>query len=908
MPNIPCTLLDTKCGTDGNIYKCGGIGSTYSLLTEFMNGCTDASGEPACISSITNVKLQCQVKAFELPQKISNADEILSALWGQGQPNYLVYFEKFPESQSIAWTQYTKEDMFETFILTFATGYTGTEFGAALAKLLSETGAVKKLKVVAGTMSDFTQTVAESSTVMYVRDKSGRIVKMAKDVTCSVALPCKSIKFVASMTYGMAKGAWTITESAYSFPSKAALSASSAAFNTYKSALTLLYKNNLFYAIEKSQLLMKESSLKVTLFKELETDGIIKTMFGYSNVQENGIDIIGIVTKPKLTLQEQEAVIAATATHASDLIFIPGDAERKTALIGKLKDVGKKMPEGSTLRRYADGGIDPDMDALVDELLNVLQANRGLIGSKIPEQAIKDIASEAEQKDILEQYAEYIYRDVGETNRWALIDNPQFKAGLTVAGYATTTAGIANFLHDKAVSDELLKDTYPDAMVLKPGAKGGALPPIQTFPVSSEGMYKNGWFVSHTESDGKNRPFFLASPCKTDVVVKMGECYVYEYAFAYNKEENATHRRGNILTNADDMTNEIMEERTKDSGCITRALGALASVPNEMVKDMSFGSINLNAYAMEDLQKINCQIMDSVNDIAGVDSLHGGLGPYVASSPLGIVKVGCKIPCIQVGATDMKSNYDKDNPDLRYNFCAYSPSGDSVEKFVLGWISMVPVAKIATAGKIMGGSLAIKGAAFGATSYTAATDTIKKIGDKWPGESTSSGGGGTIENLLDMVFGIPGALWDALKAVVNIPEAVSNTYNRCSGGTPVFTIHYYSDPDLKKPMGDNPKLKAGTYYLKIESSQELTNAPEVKIDSEGRVNDVSRDSGGNLNYVPTVKINPDSKDSFVLARTITKDTSAEGNIKEAIIIRESGSTTEATIANFELGPAYIDIE
>ncbi len=162
--------------------------------------------------------------------------------------------------------------------------------------------------------------------------------------------------------------------------------------------------------------------------------------------------------------------------------------------------------------------------------------------------------------------------------------------------------------------------------------------------------------------------------------------------------------------------------------------------------------------------------------------------------------------------------------DVSYNFCAYSPSDSTAENFVIGWISMVPITKIATAGKIMGGSLAIKGTAFATTATAATTDTLKKIGDKWPGDKTDVTGGSLGENLIDMIFGVPGALWDAIKWVGNTAswaaggvvgfvgdpiDTMKETYKSCSGSTPVpvLTIHYFSDAELTKPMGDNPHLK-----------------------------------------------------------------------------------------------------
>ncbi len=71
-----------------------------------------------------------------------------------------------------------------------------------------------------------------------------------------------------------------------------------------------------------------------------------------------------------------------------------------------------------------------------------------------------------------------------------------------------------------------------------------------------------------------------------------------------------------------------------------------------------------------------------------------------------------------------------------------------------------------------------------------------------------------------------------------------------TAAAPYFTIQYYSDSVLTQSLGDNPHLKAGTYYLKIMASKALTASPTITIDAEGTANDVTpiatTSEGGNV--------------------------------------------------------------
>jgi len=100
---------------------------------------------------------------------------------------------------------------------------------------------------------------------------------------------------------------------------------------------------------------------------------------------------------------------------------------------------------------------------------------------------------------------------------------------------------------------------------------------------------------------------------------------------------------------------------------------------------------------------------------------------------------------------------------------------------------------------------------------------------------------------------------------------------------PTFTIQYYSDSNLVTSLGDNPKLKAGTYYLKITSSKALSGAPTISINSEGTANDATN--------APTTLV---SGNNYRYPRVIANDASAIGTTLEDISI--TGTDTLANTA------------
>ncbi|MGA3094069.1 MAG: SBBP repeat-containing protein, partial [Dehalococcoidales bacterium] len=90
---------------------------------------------------------------------------------------------------------------------------------------------------------------------------------------------------------------------------------------------------------------------------------------------------------------------------------------------------------------------------------------------------------------------------------------------------------------------------------------------------------------------------------------------------------------------------------------------------------------------------------------------------------------------------------------------------------------------------------------------------------------------------------------------------------------PTFTIQYYSDSGLSISLGDNPRLKAGTYYLKITANEALSGTPTVSIDAEGTANDVT---GAATTLV--------SGNVYKYTRTISSDAAAVGAVLENLSI------------------------
>ena len=120
-------------------------------------------------------------------------------------------------------------------------------------------------------------------------------------------------------------------------------------------------------------------------------------------------------------------------------------------------------------------------------------------------------------------------------------------------------------------------------------------------------------------------------------------------------------------------------------------------------------------------------------------------------------------------------------------------------------------------------------------------------------------------------------------AITLVSTSVSNTVLTYDATPPTFTIQYYSDSNLTAPLGDNPKFKVGTYFLKITSSEALSGTPTISIDAQGTANDrtsvaTSLVSGNIYNYT----------------RNITNDAAATGTTIENISITGTDTSTNTS--------------
>ena len=100
---------------------------------------------------------------------------------------------------------------------------------------------------------------------------------------------------------------------------------------------------------------------------------------------------------------------------------------------------------------------------------------------------------------------------------------------------------------------------------------------------------------------------------------------------------------------------------------------------------------------------------------------------------------------------------------------------------------------------------------------------------------------------------------------------------------PTFTVEYFSDNGLTNSITDNSKLKAGTYYIKVESNEILSEAPSISINSEGTENDIT-------NAFTTLV----AGNVYKYTRTITGVTPVNGTTAEVITI--TGSDDPGNIA------------
>jgi hypothetical protein len=156
-----------------------------------------------------------------------------------------------------------------------------------------------------------------------------------------------------------------------------------------------------------------------------------------------------------------------------------------------------------------------------------------------------------------------------------------------------------------------------------------------------------------------------------------------------------------------------------------------------------------------------------------------------------------------------------------------------------------------------------------------------------------------------------GSIYVAQSTVINaVTKTNNNQYSdlytlnlTVTGGTaqPSFTIQYYYDEALTKPLPDSPYLKAGIYYLKIISNKKLTGNPQLSIKTPGTLN--------NVNQVSAL---PLSDGVYYYPRVITADSAATGDSQETITLSGTdiyGNQVQSVAPlNANTKAAYIDTQ
>ena len=117
--------------------------------------------------------------------------------------------------------------------------------------------------------------------------------------------------------------------------------------------------------------------------------------------------------------------------------------------------------------------------------------------------------------------------------------------------------------------------------------------------------------------------------------------------------------------------------------------------------------------------------------------------------------------------------------------------------------------------------------------------------------------------------------------------------NAKAGAPPVFAVEYFRDSNLTISMGNSPKLRAGTYYIKI-TTEALVSTPTITIAAEGTANDITN--------AATVLI---STGVYEYTRTIAYDVAAVGSVRETFGITGTnafGTSSGAQPTNWATAP------
>jgi hypothetical protein len=112
-----------------------------------------------------------------------------------------------------------------------------------------------------------------------------------------------------------------------------------------------------------------------------------------------------------------------------------------------------------------------------------------------------------------------------------------------------------------------------------------------------------------------------------------------------------------------------------------------------------------------------------------------------------------------------------------------------------------------------------------------------------------------------------------------------------------FKIGYYNDEALTQEIVNNSKLKAGDYYIKLNTGEESLSTVDISIDSEGNTNDIDN--------AQATKIDDHN---FKYKRTISFDAQAIGveadevSVNDTVLLIEESGTyyTDTVVPELEL--------
>ncbi|MEI8103716.1 MAG: hypothetical protein WCG84_02300 [Candidatus Moraniibacteriota bacterium] len=155
-------------------------------------------------------------------------------------------------------------------------------------------------------------------------------------------------------------------------------------------------------------------------------------------------------------------------------------------------------------------------------------------------------------------------------------------------------------------------------------------------------------------------------------------------------------------------------------------------------------------------------------------------------------------------------------------------------------------------------------------------------------------------NLSSLVDGVITATVYLKKVNGEQSSSFQDTVTKDTARPTSWSTQYYGDSAMTQSLGDNPKLSAGTYYIRMGFGEALLSTPTVTIDAQGTANDVTADA---TTYV--------NASTYKYTRVITTDAAASGTVLEDILLVSAtdvaGNTaTNTNPASEALKAAYTD--